>query len=89
MKFDAWKDFASGDWQMEINVRDFIQKNYTPYVGNSDFLTPATEKTKKLWDEVLDLVKHMEEKLTQKLAKYSIQLEKLTMMVYLMFILQM
>ena len=61
MKFDAWKDFASGDWQMEINVRDFIQKNYTPYVGNSDFLTPATEKTKKLWDEVLELYKKEKE----------------------------
>ena len=55
MKFDAWKNFTSGDWQAEINVRDFIQKNYTPYEGDSSFLAEVTEKTKKLWDKVLDL----------------------------------
>ena len=57
MKFDAWNDFESGDWQSEINVRDFIQKNYTPYEGDSSFLASPTEKTKKLWDEVLELYK--------------------------------
>lgn len=57
MKFKQWEKFESGDWQHEINVRDFIQRNYTPYEGNSDFLKPATEKTKKLWDEVLELYK--------------------------------
>lgn len=57
MKFDAWNDFEKGDWQSEINVRDFIQKNYTPYEGNSSFLAKPTEKTKKLWDEVLELYK--------------------------------
>ena len=57
MKFDAWDGFASGDWQSEINVRDFIQRNYTPYVGDSSFLTEPTDKTKKLWDEVLELYK--------------------------------
>ena len=57
MKFEAWKGFNSGDWQEEINVRDFIQKNYTPYEGNSDFLTGPTEKTKRLWEEVLELYK--------------------------------
>ena len=57
MKFDAWNDFEAGDWQSEINVRDFIQKNYTPYEGNSNFLANPTEKTKKLWDEVLELYK--------------------------------
>ena len=46
MKFKQWEKFESGDWQHEINVRDFIQRNYTPYEGNSDFLKPATEKTK-------------------------------------------
>ena len=55
MKFDEWKDFAGGEWQNEINVRDFIQKNYTPYEGDSSFLADATEATKKLWNEVLDL----------------------------------
>ncbi len=57
MKFDAWSGFEKGDWQSEINVRDFIQRNYTPYEGDSAFLSEATEKTKKLWDEVLELYK--------------------------------
>ena len=57
MKFEQWKGFNLGDWQDEINVRDFIQKNYTPYEGDDSFLAEATEKTKKLWDEVLDLYK--------------------------------
>ncbi|MCI9063647.1 MAG: formate C-acetyltransferase [Clostridia bacterium] len=57
MKFDAWKDFNSGDWQYEINVRDFIQRNYTPYEGNDEFLAGPTEKTTKLWNEVLELYK--------------------------------
>lgn len=57
MKFEQWNGFNKGDWQNEINVRDFIQKNYTPYEGDDSFLTEATEKTKKLWNEVLDLYK--------------------------------
>ena len=57
MKFEQWKGFEQGDWQSEINVRDFIQHNYTPYEGDSSFLAGSTEKTKKLWDEVLDLYK--------------------------------
>lgn len=57
MKFEQWNGFNLGDWQNEINVRDFIQKNYTPYEGDDSFLTEATEKTKKLWNEVLDLYK--------------------------------
>ena len=55
MKFEQWDGFTLGDWQDEINVREFIQKNYTPYEGDSSFLAGATEKTKKLWDEVLEL----------------------------------
>ena len=61
MKFEQWKDFENGDWQSEINVRDFIQRNYTPYEGDSSFLAGTTEKTKKLWDEVLDLYKQERE----------------------------
>ena len=57
MKFEQWNGFNLGDWQDEINVRDFIQKNYTPYEGDDSFLTQPTERTKKLWDEVLDLYK--------------------------------
>ena len=61
MIFEAWKDFGSGDWQTDINVRDFIQKNYTPYEGDSNFLADATEKTKKLWNEVIELYKKEKE----------------------------
>ena len=57
MDFEQWKGFKKGDWKDEINVRDFIQHNYTPYEGDSSFLTKPTEKTKKLWDEVLELYK--------------------------------
>ena len=57
MKFEQWDGFNSGNWQEEIDVRDFIQKNYTPYTGDDSFLAPATENTKKLWNEVLDLFK--------------------------------
>ena len=57
MKFDQWKEFTTGEWMHEISVRDFIQKNYTPYEGNDDFLSDATDKTKKLWDKVLELYK--------------------------------
>ena len=46
MKFNQWDNFQKGDWQDEINVRDFIQKNYTPYEGDSSFLVGTTEKTK-------------------------------------------
>lgn len=57
MNFDAWKDFEKGEWQDKINVRDFIQRNYTPYEGDSSFLTGPTDKTRTLWAEVLDLYK--------------------------------
>ena len=57
MNFKQWEGFEKGDWTQEINVRDFIQRNYTPYTGDESFLTGPTEKTKKLWDEVLELYK--------------------------------
>ena len=57
MEFKQWKGFQNGRWQNEINVRDFIQANYTPYEGDSSFLAEPTENTKKLWNEVLDLYK--------------------------------
>ncbi len=55
MEFEAWKGFKSGKWQKEIDVRSFIQKNYTPYEGDSSFLAGPTERTQKLWKDVLDL----------------------------------
>jgi formate C-acetyltransferase len=50
-------EFASGKWNQEINVRDFIQRNYTPYEGDAKFLAGPTESTQKLWNECLDLFK--------------------------------
>ena len=61
MKFKEWEGFITGDWENEIDVRDFIQKNYTPYSGDSSFLAPATDKTTKLWNKVLDLYKKEKE----------------------------
>ena len=57
MEFKEWTGFNKGGWQKEINVRDFIQANYTPYAGDAKFLANPTEKTKKLWDKVLELYK--------------------------------
>ena len=50
-------EFISGKWSTEIDVRDFIQKNYTVYTGNSDFLEGPTASTQKLWQECCDLLK--------------------------------
>ena len=57
MRFEEWNNFNSGDWENEVNVRDFIQKNYTPYEGDSSFLAEVTERTQELWNEVLELYK--------------------------------
>ena len=53
----AWNGFKTGNWNKEIDVRDFIQLNYTPYEGDASFLAGESERTKKLWDEVADLCK--------------------------------
>ncbi|MDQ0359688.1 formate C-acetyltransferase [Breznakia pachnodae] len=53
--YKGWDGFKSGKWSKEIDVRDFIQKNYEPYEGDDSFLAAPTEATKKLWDQVLDL----------------------------------
>lgn len=50
-----WESFRGGIWEKEINVRDFIQKNYTPYLGDDSFLAGSTEDTKELWAQVMDL----------------------------------
>ncbi len=58
MQYKGWEGFVPGKWcNDEINVRDFIQRNYTPYEGDGSFLAPATEATKKLWDIICDLSK--------------------------------
>ena len=64
-KFDsngAWDGFRGEIWQEEINVRDFIQKNYTPYDGDESFLTGPTSRTEKLWNHVQKLQKEEREK---------------------------
>ena len=54
----GWEGFNLGKWSNdEVDVRDFIQRNYTPYLGDSSFLAGPTDATKKLWDIVLDLSK--------------------------------
>ena len=55
--FEQWEGFVPGKWTSEIDVRDFIQKNYTPYDGDESFLADATDATKTLWSEVMDLAK--------------------------------
>ncbi len=53
----AWEGFAEGEWQNRVDVRDFIQKNYTPYDGDESFLSGATQATTQLWDSVLEGIK--------------------------------
>lgn len=57
-----WNEFNPGSWTTDINVRSFIQHNYTPYVGDGSFLEGPTERTSELWKEVLDLMKVESEK---------------------------
>ena len=57
-----WDSFTPGVWQKEINIRDFIQKNYTPYEGDESFLAGPTEDTKALWAQVMDLSRQEREK---------------------------
>lgn len=52
-----WEGFKPGKWQEEVDVRDFIIKNFTPYTGDESFLEGPTESTKQLWDQVMELSK--------------------------------
>ena len=52
-----WKDFVGGLWEKEVNVRDFIQKNYDVYEGDESFLAGPTQNTKDLWAMIMDLTK--------------------------------
>ncbi|KPI52830.1 formate acetyltransferase [Clostridioides difficile] len=58
---NAWQGFKTGRWTKEVNVREFIQLNYSPYEGNDSFLAGATENTKKLWDKAMVLFKEERE----------------------------
>lgn len=59
---EGWKDFTLGRWVQEVNVRDFIQTNYTPYTGDDSFLQKVSERTAKLWDKVKDLMQEERQK---------------------------
>ncbi len=59
---EEWTSFCGGIWEKEINVRDFIQKNYTPYEGDEAFLAEPTKETTKLWEQVLKLFQEEREK---------------------------
>ncbi len=59
---EAWHGFEGNIWRRECNVRDFIQKNYTPYDGDESFLTAPTEATNKLWGKLQELQKQEREK---------------------------
>lgn len=54
---EEWTGFNGGAWEKEVNVRDFIQKNYTPYDGDASFLAGPTQNTTDLWEQVLELQK--------------------------------
>lgn len=54
---EEWRGFKSGVWEREINTRDFIQKNFSPYEGDESFLAGPTAATKALWEQVLELSK--------------------------------
>jgi len=54
-KVDGWQGFNIGLWKSEINVRDFIQQNYTPYEGDASFLAGSTERTTKIWERLNEL----------------------------------
>ena len=51
----AWEEFTGVKWKRHVNVRDFIQANYTPYDGDDAFLEGPTQNTSALWDQVMDL----------------------------------
>lgn len=56
-QINAWANFTAGEWQQRVDVRDFIQKNYTPYSGDEAFLAGATSATTQLWNQVLEGIK--------------------------------
>ena len=72
-----WNNFVAGKWENEVNVRDFIQKNYHPYDGDESFLAEATQDTKDLWQMVLELQKR-----NVKQAAFSIWIPRLYLLSY-------
>ena len=62
MNFDSWAGFKGEQWRKEINVRNFIQHNYTPYTGDDSFLRPSSEKTRKVWNKLTEMFKKKKKK---------------------------
>lgn len=58
----VWRDFVPGAWQTRVNVRDFLQRNYTPYEGDADFLEGPTARTQALWEKLMPLLAREREK---------------------------
>ena len=56
MQDQAWNGFAAGEWQRSIDVRSFIQKNWTPYLGDDAFLAGPTQRTKAVWERCEELL---------------------------------
>ncbi len=59
---ESWKGFKGEVWRNEINVRDFIMNNYTPYEGDDSFLVSSTERTRKVWDKLTEMFKEEQAK---------------------------
>ena len=59
---EEWNDFKTGSWTKSIDVRNFIQTNYTPYEGDDSFLAGATEATTNLWEEVSGIIQKRKRK---------------------------
>ena len=55
--FEQWEGFEGSLWKEEVNVRDFIQKNYTPYTGDQSFLAGPTKRTERLMEDVNAMLK--------------------------------
>ena len=73
MNFKQWEGFNPlGEWTKEIDVRGFIQANYTPYDGDDSFLKKPTERTKKLLKQQKNLVNLMDTKQMKKLTTFTI-----------------
>ena len=51
MQYSQWNGFRGGEWQRAIDVRSFIQKNYTLYEGDDSFLVPPTDRTRRVWEK--------------------------------------
>src|SRR5947207_3444424 len=62
MREIAWREFAPGQWRERVDVRGFIQRNYTPYEGDAAFLQPATKRTRAIWEGLRPLLEQEREK---------------------------